>query len=220
MIFDLFDKCFLINLDSEPERLRKVSLRLEKMNIPFTRISATVASPHLSRNPTLGLRGCTLSHLAILKKAQAEGLSSVLIIEDDAIFRDDTVSRMASLSKNLKQLPWGIFYLGYDECHPERTWTAAPGIKTVSEGYQTHAYAVSAAAYGKVTPWLENCAERAVHPFDCFRCDVKKYASEILLSIQETGFSSVTYDFQDKRKFYFRSPGQFEEFQANCAELR
>jgi len=69
---------YYINLDSRPDRRYKVENELIRIGIKGTRFSA-IKMPN-------GSLGCSMSHLEILKMAQKDNLSHVLIIEDDIQF--------------------------------------------------------------------------------------------------------------------------------------
>jgi glycosyl transferase family 25 len=61
---------------------------------------------------TPGTKGCFLSHLAVLKQAQRDGVSSLLILEDDVAFSANEVAGMLAAVTALNRMPWGIFYGG------------------------------------------------------------------------------------------------------------
>ena len=70
--------CFYINLDKREDRKQHVEEQLNQLKIPFNRFKGIEMEN--------GAIGCSLSHLAILKKAKDEDLPHVLIVEDDIKF--------------------------------------------------------------------------------------------------------------------------------------
>ena len=72
-------KIFVINLEKRKDRLEEVSQMLE--DYQWERIEAI--------ETTKGYYGCVLSHIKCLKKAKEEGLSEVVIMEDDFHFVGD-----------------------------------------------------------------------------------------------------------------------------------
>ena len=53
-----------------------------------------------------------MSHRAIIKKAQMQGLKQILVFEDDVIFLEDTLVHLEKTIAELKKLDWHLFYLG------------------------------------------------------------------------------------------------------------
>ena len=68
-----------INLDRRMDRRDQIENELESKNLTYERFSAI-------SHPTIGLVGCGLSHLSVLKIAKERKLENVLIFEDDFQF--------------------------------------------------------------------------------------------------------------------------------------
>lgn len=148
-ILGLFDKAYVINLDRRPDRLALITADLDKMGIPFERFPAvSYQAPYWSEMYNLGIDrkgignyGCNVSHMTILKKAVAEGLSNVLIIEDDAWFLDGFMDKAAPAVAELATQPWDMFYFhgGTEKCSP-----VSPLLSRRSESpWRTQCYAVN-----------------------------------------------------------------------------
>jgi len=69
---------FYINLDKREDRRKQIEEECRRMEINIERFPAIERSG--------GILGCSLSHLAVLKKARDLNLSNVLIFEDDFEF--------------------------------------------------------------------------------------------------------------------------------------
>jgi glycosyl transferase family 25 len=85
-----YDRVRIVNLATRADRRREISDELRRIGLAgdskvsfFPAVSPDVPDPWRSR----GERGCYLSHLSILKEANAAG-QSVLILEDDCDFTD------------------------------------------------------------------------------------------------------------------------------------
>ena len=63
--------------------------------------------------PSIGARGCFMSHLEILRLAEGERLRRILVLEDDVDFAADFATRIASVIRQLSEQAWSIFYGGY-----------------------------------------------------------------------------------------------------------
>jgi hypothetical protein len=63
--------------------------------------------------PSIGARGCFLSHLEVLKIAKSTRVDHLIILEDDIAFAPDFVERWGSAMEALESKQWSIFYPGY-----------------------------------------------------------------------------------------------------------
>jgi glycosyl transferase, family 25 len=114
-LLDSFDRIFVINLSTRADRraemdaqLRRVGLSLASRNVT---VFEAVRPEHEGDFPSIGARGCFMSHLGVLKEALRLGLSSVLILEDDADFAPGP--HCTEVQACLEQEDWAIFYGGY-----------------------------------------------------------------------------------------------------------
>ncbi len=64
--------------------------------------------------PSIGARGCFMSHLGVLKNAKIKGYSNILILEDDANFAPGFLNSGEKDAAILEGDDWDILYFGYD----------------------------------------------------------------------------------------------------------
>ena len=126
------DKVYVINLDKDTERLRRIDRQLKAQGIEYERFSAVVGSqvasdsritPVCNQFCTDGMKGCALSHHTIWERAIEHGYTSILIFEDDAIVPDDLNERMRS---TMSRLPaqWDLVYIGCRFfCNDDYPWS-------------------------------------------------------------------------------------------------
>lgn len=115
-----FDKVYLINLDSRPDRLETVHTLLSKYNIKYTRISGVYLkdkytdSAGYNNTSSLGHLGCILSHLKCLQDSLDNNLNRVLVLEDDITFIEDHINQInfETLYNGIQDINWDLFYLG------------------------------------------------------------------------------------------------------------
>jgi len=112
-----FQKVFVINLDRRADRWAEFTEGLPK-DWPFvapTRVSAVdgkdFGTPPSFWTAGSGAWGCYRSHVRILEQCLAEGIESVLILEDDAVFSPTFTE---DVKEYLAHVPmdWEMLYLG------------------------------------------------------------------------------------------------------------
>ncbi|MEI8342028.1 MAG: glycosyltransferase family 25 protein [Verrucomicrobiota bacterium] len=116
MAINIFEHIYIINLVSRSDRraemedqLRRIGLSLASDNIElFPAVRPTEACGF----PSIGARGCFMSHLGILRDAKKRGFKKVLILEDDFDFSRDFSQRFKTIELHLQKSPWDIFYGG------------------------------------------------------------------------------------------------------------
>lgn len=118
----MFDRCIVINLDRRPERLRAFYGRVPS-DWPFAPIRRVPAFDGESSPPPQwygwehvhrlgGAWGCFQSHLGVWKQALADGIDSVLIMEDDCVFCDDFSRRAVEFVDHAPSDDWDQIYFG------------------------------------------------------------------------------------------------------------
>ena len=104
--FSFFGDRFVINLDSEKKRLQSF---YETMNAyDILNVNRFPAVSH-----AIGVKGCGLSHLNIIKEAKKKGLDSVFVFEDDLEFVDFDASILNSIIPYLTNNQWGFLRMSY-----------------------------------------------------------------------------------------------------------
>jgi len=148
-----FEKTFVINLKSRPERLEAFKSRCPKwMKYEvFSAIDADkIAIPDWWKAGG-GAFGCYRSHLAIIERCFSDGVESVLILEDDVIFRDQFEDRLDRFMSDI-QSNWEQAYLGGQMLAEQQF----PPKRFSSESFipynvnRTHAYAVHRSGFEKL----------------------------------------------------------------------
>lgn len=107
-----FARVVCISLARRADRWEKFVAACPYKNVEkFTAIDGKLCTPPDWWKQGAGAWGCYKSHLAILEKALNDGVESLLVFEDDAIFCENYVERsedfLAALPPN-----WGLAYLG------------------------------------------------------------------------------------------------------------
>jgi glycosyl transferase, family 25 len=178
---EFFERTYVINLPEREDRRRGIAKELERAGLPFTPGKVELFPAIRPQEPGLfagiGIRGCFLSHLNLLKKAKAEGLRNVLVMEDDLAIRPDFNQYEAALLSELQQIDWDIVtfgYLGDDNSginskinsHSNPNPVHSPILQSFDgEAIGTHFYAVNGKTLDPLIQFFETLMERPLsHP--------------------------------------------------------
>lgn len=116
-MLDTYGPLVLINLPARTDRRAEFATQLRRIGLdydtPGVQVFPAIRPDALAGFPTLGARGCFLSHLAVLRQAAEKDLPSVIFCEDDLDFAPQFLERLPSVMKALEQTSWDIFYGGY-----------------------------------------------------------------------------------------------------------
>lgn len=89
-----FDAVYVLNLPRRTDRLAQFNAEIKRIEWPFKtpRVFAATDAKELPGKD--GYWANLLSHRSLLKKALDDGSKTVLVLEDDVVFRDDFVARV------------------------------------------------------------------------------------------------------------------------------
>lgn len=87
MLRALFERIFVINLAERQDRRKEIAEQLALVGLsfedPLVELFPAVRPADRGNFPTIGARGCFMSHLGIIERAVDLGLTRILILEDD-----------------------------------------------------------------------------------------------------------------------------------------
>jgi hypothetical protein len=144
--FHFFDAIYCINLTEETGRWREVSARFAQLGISqrIRRFEAVRTQPNHHV-------GCGLSHRSIIHEAHQQGLSNVLVFEDDVLFTNDVVPGLTTAIEELRGRDWKLFYLG--ACRWNQEFPPLPGASRLAQAGAvtcTHAVAYHRSIYDHI----------------------------------------------------------------------
>jgi hypothetical protein len=159
---DYFSATYIINLPERKDRRRAILGELERAGLPLcagkVELFTAVKPKSAMGFPSIGARGCFLSHLGILTTAMERGLSNVLIVEDDLLISPDLERRFSRMGDDLQDTGWGILYLGHQE---KLGGSAQPGFVSFTDPVITsHFYAVNGPVIPRLVEYLEQVQTR------------------------------------------------------------
>jgi len=213
---NMFDEVWVISLSRRADRLARFWKEINKSNWPFRRPAVfsaidgdRVGVPKFWQTGG-GSYGCLRSHLVLLERAIQNGLSSMLVVEDDAVFMPTFENDVRNFFANVPS-DWECLMLGGQHVDSKPT-QVKPGVVRAGGGggiQRTHCYALrgSKAMKALYLTW----ANAAVH------CDwvmgpcmskFNTYAPDPFLVGQSDGTSDIS-GAQNPTKFW-RPPTGFE----------
>ena len=162
-----FDRTYVINLPSRPDRLREMKQELARWGVGLgsgkVELFPAIRPADPGDFPSLGARGCFTSHLEILRRALSRGSWNVLIMEDDLVIDSQLAAIEEKLVQTLSSTPWSLVYLGHRAPHVARS--ADDFVRSEEETTCAHFYGVSAQALPALVEFLETVLKRpAGHP--------------------------------------------------------
>ena len=108
--------------------------------------------------PSLGARGCFLSHYTVLKQARDRSLRNILVMEDDCEFKPAIPGFEHEIVRTLSESPWDIVYLGYwEEANFSGSTTL---VRTHLPIMCAHLYAVNGTILDRIVGFLEDVMQR------------------------------------------------------------
>lgn len=161
-ITDYFDRIYIVNLPERTDRRKAMERELNRAKMPLhphkVELFPAIRPSDTQGFPSIGARGCFLSHLTILKQAQAEQLANVLILEDDLAISQPFQTEQAHLVDHLQQTPWDFVYFG----HVEEAMQPNSSLLQPFSGplMTTHFYAINHTILNRLLEFLEALEQR------------------------------------------------------------
>lgn len=154
--FTAFDAITCVNLDDRPDRWERVQIRLAALGIPPERVHRQPATP----TPGNHHIGCALSHRQAIQQAHTDGLESVLVLEDDAVFLNGATWVLRRALAEIQSRPWSLFYLGGADWG--RTFPRVDGcdhLEAITGVTTTHAIAYHRSVFTRLLGELPDTVE-------------------------------------------------------------
>ena len=165
-MFSAFDSIRVISLPDRLDRRTEISKELARVGLAVgegpVRMFDAIRPADAAGFPSVGARGCYLSHLHVLREALEAGTKRLLVLEDDALFTRE-ISGAGELLDLCKSDDWDFLYPGHvmlpaipGPLHwiPKDDWLMC-----------THAYAVNHRVLKPLVAYLEEALSRPVgHP--------------------------------------------------------
>lgn len=178
---DFFDKIYIINLPERVDRRRGMERELKSIGLDYSsekvEIFSAIKPAEKLAYPNIGVLGCSMSHLEVLRIAQREGLKNVLMMEDDLAISSRFLKLEEELVNELINVNWDMVFLGYfpyhglnfsdyyDESKGEFVSDYKLLKKTHYPTQGAHFYAVKNTAYERLIGFFENFIDQRSKSF-------------------------------------------------------
>ena len=175
-LYEYFDRIAVIHLPERRDRLGSLSDELGGLGVdirqPRVQIPLAPRPSDASGLPSRGVYGNFLSHLGILRQAWRDGLQTIWVVEDDAIFSRRMCREQGALVERLKQSDWDLCFFGHSLTHElanQPTGLVPPN----GDFIWAHCYAVHARVLPRIVAYLERAVDLSVgHPDGGYRRSV------------------------------------------------
>lgn len=118
-INSIVDRIYVINMDKDKNRMKKLNTKMNKLGLEYKRISGVNGKKiyHKYKNRTKlrpGQLGCLLSHINVIKDAVKNNYNNILVLEDDIVFHKNFHDEFAKKYNKLikKEKNFDLIYLG------------------------------------------------------------------------------------------------------------
>lgn len=161
-LFTFFDKSYIINLPERLDRSQGMEQELKRLGLSESsnqiKFFPAIKPNDQDEFPSIGARGCFLSHLLVLKEAKNQNLNNLLIMEDDLSFRNLLIEHQDTVTKKLHRLSWDFIYLGH-------SLNLDPNREIIFQEYseeirQSHFLAINGKIIAQLVDFLEELLKR------------------------------------------------------------
>lgn len=207
-LIEYFDRVCIVHLPEAVDRFRALERELRLLDVdihdPKIRVPFAPRPEDANGYPSRGYYGGFLSHYGILKEAMQDGIETVWILEDDAIFSRRMAREQARIVDALRRTPWDFCFFGHSLSH-ELAGLEKGLVHSSAPFIWAHCYAVHARVLPRLLDYLERTmsnppghpeggrvgVEAAYNLFRKFNPDIVSLMANPVLSLQKGGISSL-----------------------------
>jgi len=162
-LINYFERVYIVNLPERVDRRREIEHELQRIGLSVDgqhiRYFRAIRPESAGLFPSLGARGCFMSHLEILREAKRDGLDNILVMEDDLTMDPRLGLEQPEMLTRLQNGSWDILYLGHVESTPDAIERPALRISQIPMA-TTHFYALNRQGIATLLEHLEACLTR------------------------------------------------------------
>lgn len=177
---------YIINLKYRKDRYNHIMEEVKKL--PFV-------VPHVIEACESEVRweACFNSHKKCIGQAKDSNLDSILILEDDAVFTNDSFKTLKKALEEIKYLDWDMLFLGAN-LQSEATNVSKHLIK-ITGAFAAHAYIVNKKMYDTILNFQYNkeidvCYDKLMKTHNIFMCNP-------IIAYQLPSYSDIEKGYRD-----------------------
>lgn len=154
---DYFDRLTVIHLRRRIDRYERLIREVKRIGIPIDHkkfvIQDAIAPIEAAGFHSAAVRGCFLSHLEALSRAERDGIDSILVMEDDVIFSN--MLDQSHVVEALSRTEWGMVHIGHG-LSPSKILDRPDGLVQYTGSFSlAHCYAVHRRTLRTLVSFLE-----------------------------------------------------------------
>lgn len=157
-IFDHFEDKYIISLENRKDRRDRVNRNFASLGFDTTEIGINWFKAFQFEDslgfPNVGVRGCFMSHLALLEKCVYNN-RPMLIMEDDI---ELTRQELVKWDSSIIHSDWDIIYFGY--LHPENLFKNDLFVEYGGQTIGGHFYAIKPQFAAAMVEFMSSCLKR------------------------------------------------------------
>jgi glycosyl transferase, family 25 len=164
-ILDYFDRMAIVHLPDRVDRYRALRKELARLGIDIDGPKVVIPDPPMPETAngyrSRGVYGSFLSHLEIIEAAYRDGLDSVWVLEDDAIFSHRFRRQQNEIAASLRANPWEMCFVGHSVWNGLALPDSPTGLIRFSGPFLwAHSYAVHRRIMPRLIDYLHQTMER------------------------------------------------------------
>jgi len=168
-ILDYFDRLAIIHLPDRDDRLKALTKELARIGVDIDSPKVTIPDPPMPETPngftSRGVYGSFLSHLEIIENAYSDGLDSVWVLEDDAIFSTRFREGQQLIASHLRDHEWDLCFIGHTVHHKGLRDSPTGLLRFSGPFIWAHSYAVHRRIMPRLIEYLRLNEDRETgHP--------------------------------------------------------
>jgi hypothetical protein len=220
ILTETFDRVVVVNLARRPERIAQFHKNFPadwpfKLPQRFDAVDGQAVGVPAGWDKGPGAWGCMLSHRGVIGQALRDGISSILVLEDDACPVENFAALAAEFIANVPE-DWDGLMFGTQFLLPPTP--VSSGVVRCVAANRTHAYAVRGRFMQTLLQfWSKTTNDHCDLVLSSLMRVFKVYAPLPLLIGQEGGYSDVTgrkerlrfLSAEQKDRIIQKSPGHF-----------
>jgi len=165
-LYEYFDPIAIIHLPDRRDRFQSLSAELRDVGIDIRQPKVQIPHAPVPSDwdgwPSRGVYGNFLSHLGILRQALRDGLQTIWVLEDDAIFSRRMRREQQTLVETLKGREWDLCFFGHSLTH-ELAEQPIGFVAPNADFIWAHCYAVHARVLPRLVAYLEQAVVLPEH---------------------------------------------------------